>query len=182
MSTFFETTEVSLPSDTAVQVRRSFRAPRALVWRAHTEPSLFQRWMLGPPGWSMSICEMDVRPGGAFRCIWRSDADNNAFGVHGVYREVLAPGRLVHTEFYDPGDVGGDVGEGSLQTLDLQERDGVTTLTSLMEFRSRESRDAAVATGMTDGMEQSFAQLDAVIAKDFGSAPSKSEFSIPGQG
>ncbi len=164
MTMFFDSAEVSLPSDTTVRVRRSFRAPRDLVWRAHTEPKLFQRWLLGPPGWSMPVCEMDVRVGGAFRCLWRSDEEGKAFTVFGEYREISAPVRLVHTEFFDAGD-GGDKGEGSLQTLEFQERDGATTLVSLMDFYTKDARDAAVATGMTDGMEASYARLEDVCAE-----------------
>lgn len=160
---FYDTADVTLPGDSTVQVRRSFRAPVALVWRAHTDPKLFATWMLGPPGWTMPVCEMDVRVGGAFRCVWRSDAEGKQFGIHGAYREVSAPVRLAHTEFYDPGDVGGDPGQGSLQTLAFQERDGVTTLVSLMDFYTREARDAAVATGMTDGMEASYARLEETL-------------------
>ena len=161
---FFERADVSLPSDTMVQVRRSFRAPRPLVWRAHTEPVLVRRWMLGPPGWTMPVCEMDVRVGGKYVWRWRSDADGKEFGFHGEFREVAAPAKLVHTEFYDPGDVGGDMGEGALISLALIEEAGVTTLTSVMDFFTKEARDAAVSTGMTDGMEMSYARLAEVLA------------------
>lgn len=160
---FYRTADVTLPSDTVVEVRRSFRAPMALVWRAHTDATLFPLWMLGPPGWSMAVCDMDVRPGGAFRCLWRNGADGKVFSVHGEYREVAAPNRLVHTELYDLGAEGGDMGEGSLQTLLLAEEKGVTTLVSRMDFYTREARDAAVASGMTDGMEQSYARLDGTL-------------------
>jgi uncharacterized protein YndB with AHSA1/START domain len=159
---FYGKAVVTLADEVAIEVRRSFRAPAALVWRAHTDARLFPRWMLGPPGWRMAACEMDVRPGGAFRCLWRNDADGKAFAVHGVYREVSAPNRLVHTERYDAGD-GGDPGEGSLQTLLLTENAGVTTLTVRMEFPTRQARDAAVASGMADGMEPGYARLDEVL-------------------
>ena len=67
--------QVSLPSDTEVRITRDFKAPRTLVWQAHTEPELFQRWIGGYPGWSMPVCEMDVRPGGKYRWRWRSDEE-----------------------------------------------------------------------------------------------------------
>jgi uncharacterized protein YndB with AHSA1/START domain len=162
---FYARAAVTLPGDSVVEVRRSFRAPRALVWRAHTEPPLVQRWMLGPPGWTMPVCEMDVRVGGAYRQRWRSNEGGREFGFHGEYREVSAPARLVHTEFFDPGDVGGDMGQGSLQTLELTEQDGVTTLLARMDFHTKQARDAAVATGMTDGMEMSYARLEDVLEK-----------------
>lgn len=157
---FYEKADVSLPSDSTVEVRRSFRAPRDLVWRAHTDPNLVRRWMVGYPGWTMPVCDMDVRLGGAYRWRWRNDADGKEFGFHGQYSEVSAPARLVHTEFFDPGDVGGDMGEGSVQRTELTEAGGVTTLLLHMDFHTKASRDAALATGMTDGMEYTYALLD----------------------
>ena len=156
---FYATATVSLPDDTTIEVRRSFRAPRALVWRAHTEPALLQRWMIGPPGWTMAACEMDVRVGGVFRVLWRSGEGDKEFAVHGVYREVAAPRRLVHTELY-----GDEATEGSLQTLMLEESAGVTTLTQRMAFPSKAARDAA--GGIEEGMEPGFERLDALLATE----------------
>lgn len=165
MPVFFEKTDVRLPSDTTVEVRRSFNAPRDLVYRAHTEPALLRRWMHGYPGWSLPVCEMDVRTGGAYRWRWRSDEDGKEFGFHGEYKHVDAPAMIVHSEFYDPGDMGGDMGDGAVNTLRFSDDgDGRTTLTLLIEYRTREARDAAVSTGMTDGMETSYQSLDAFLA------------------
>jgi len=161
----FDTAAVSLAGASTVEVRRSFRAPRDLVWRAYTEPKLLQLWQLGPPGWTMPVCEMDVRVGGKYLWRWRSDKDGKEFGFHGVFQDVAPGARLVHTEFFDPGDVGGDMGEGALMTLTLEESAGVTTLTTAMDFHTKEARDAAVATGMTDGMEAGHQRLDELIAK-----------------
>lgn len=156
--------DVSLPSDSEVRVTRQFRAPREQVYRAYTTPALLQRWLLGPPGWTMPVCEMDVRVGGKFRWRWRSDEDGQEFGFHGEFREVVPPMRLVHTEHYDAGDVGGDMGEGALITVELTEEDGITTLVSTMDFGSKAARDAAMSTGMTDGMETSYELLDGLLA------------------
>jgi uncharacterized protein YndB with AHSA1/START domain len=161
-----EKAQVTLPSDSEVQVARSFRAPRALVYRAYTEPQLVQRWLLGPPGWTMPMCEMDVRVGGGFRWRWRSNEDGSEFGFAGTYREVKPPFRLVHTESYEPGTVGGGYPDkDAIITVSFAEEAGVTTVTSLMDFGSKEARDAAVATGMTDGMEQSYQLLDGVLSE-----------------
>ena len=103
--------EVSMPTDTSVLVKRSFDAPVQLVWRCYVEPELFARWCLGPPGWSMPICEMDVRTGGRYRWQWRDDAEGNEFGFIGEFREVILESRLVHTQIYDPGDMGNSMGE-----------------------------------------------------------------------
>lgn len=156
---------VTLPSDTEVQVTRSFKAPRALVFRAFTEPDLIRRWMLGPPGWSMPVCEMDLRVGGTYHWRWRSDSDASEFGFLGTFREVQPPSRIVHTERFDPGTVGGGHPEGgeAIITTSFSEEGGITTMTTLMNFGSKEARDAAVKTGMTDGMEQSYQRLDGIL-------------------
>lgn len=153
--------EVSLPSDTEVRVVRTFNAPRDLVYKAYTTPALVQKWLLGPPGWSMPVCEMDVRVGGAYRWRWKNEADGAEFGFYGTFTEVDAPAKVAHEEFYDPGDVGGAMpSDPALVTLELSEAGGVTTMTSTMRFVSKQARDAAVSTGMTDGMEMGYQRLD----------------------
>jgi|SRR5687768_18420723 uncharacterized protein YndB with AHSA1/START domain len=169
MSMTMEKAQVALPSDREVKVTRSFKAARPLVYRAFTEPALVQQWLLGPPGWSMPVCEMDVRVGGSYRWRWRSDTDGSEFGFTGTFREVQPPSKLVHTEAFDPGSVGGEYpGSEALVTVTFTEHDGVTTMTSLIDFGSKEARDAAIATGMTDGMEQSYELLDELLTKQPG--------------
>jgi uncharacterized protein YndB with AHSA1/START domain len=162
--TGFEKAEVTLPSDSEVQVVRSFKAPAALVWRAFTEPALVTRWMLGPPGWTMPVCEMDVREGGAYRWRWHSEDGGQEFGFHGTFREVEPNVRTVHVEHFDQGSLEEGMGEGhSVVTTTYSETDGVTTVTMRMDFGSKANRDAAVATGMTDGMEMGHQRLDALL-------------------
>ena len=166
MPVTFEKAHVTLPSDHEVRVTRSFRAPRALVYKAYTEPSLVQRWLLGPPGWSMPVCEMDVRVGGRYRWRWRSDKDGKEFGFSGTYREVDPPSKLVHNEAYDPGTVSDDFPTNdAVVTVTFTEDAGVTTMTSLIDFGSKEACDAALATGMTDGMEQSYQLLERLLER-----------------
>ena len=161
-----EKAQVTLPSDREVKVTRSFRAARPLVYRAFTEPALVQRWLLGPPGWSMPVCEMDVRVGGRYRWRWRSDKDASEFGFTGTFREVQPPSKLVHSEAFDPGSVGGEYpGSEALVTVTFTESGDLTTMTSLIDFGSKEARDAAIATGMTDGMEQSYQLLDELLTQ-----------------
>ncbi len=122
---------------------------------------MVKQWQLGPPGWTMPVCEMDVRVGGHYRWGWRNDADGSEFGFTGTFREVEPESRLVYSERFEPGTIGGEYpGSESLVTITFTEEDGVTTLTSFMDFGSKSARDAALATGMTDGMEQSYALLD----------------------
>ena len=158
---------VALPNDCDVVVVRAFNAPRELVFDAWTRPALVQRWLLGPPGWTMPVCEMDVRPGGKYRWRWRSEADGKEFGFSGEFREVVRPSRIVHVERYDSGDVGGTMGE-ALVTSELIENDGVTTHTMTIHYESQEVRDSAVKTGMTDGMEMGYQRLDELLAEQRG--------------
>jgi uncharacterized protein YndB with AHSA1/START domain len=161
-----EKAQVILPSDREVKVTRSFNAPRALVYRAYTEPALVQRWLLGPPGWSMPVCEMDVRVGGRYRWRWRSDKDASEFGFAGTFREVQRGSKLVHTEAYDPGTAGDAHPQSeALVSVAFTEAGGITTVTTVIDFGSKEARDAAVATGMTEGMEQSYQLLDGLLSE-----------------
>jgi uncharacterized protein YndB with AHSA1/START domain len=155
---------VTLPNDRDVVVVREFNAPRDLVFDAWTKPALVQRWLLGPPGWTMPVCEMDVRPGGQYRWRWRSDENGAEFGFSGEFREVVRPSRIVHIERYEPGDVGGEMGE-ALVTQELTEAAGITTHKMTIRYESKQVRDAALKTGMTDGMEQSYEKLDEVLSE-----------------
>ena len=161
----FPKAEVTLPTDSQVLVKRSFDAPRALVYRAHTEPPLMRRWMLGYPGWTMPVCEMDVREGGKYRWRWKHEEDGKEFGFHGVFQEVVANQRLRYTQVFDPGDFGGNMGDGTLIAVDFAEDSGTTTVTNLMDFGTKEARDAAVSTGMTDGMEVNYQGLDRLVTE-----------------
>ncbi|MET0387312.1 MAG: SRPBCC family protein [Polyangiales bacterium] len=163
--TTFDKAHVTTPSDRHVAVARSFKAPRELVYKAYTTPELVKRWQTGYPGWTMPVCEMDVRVGGKYRWRWRSDEGGQEFGFYGEFKEVQAPVKLVHSEFYDPGNTSfGDMGEGAIITVELTEDKGITTVTSTMDFGSKQARDAAMATGMTDGMEHSYQLLDTLLA------------------
>jgi uncharacterized protein YndB with AHSA1/START domain len=153
------TLTVTQPSANAVTVSRSFDAPADLVFACHTRPQLVQRWQLGPPGWSMPVCEIDLRVGGAYRYIWRSAADGSEFGFAGQFREIAAPTRIVHTE-----GMIGTPGE-ALVTTTFEEHAGRTTLTLTMSFESEEVRDQVLLTGMTDGMAQSYDRLDELLAE-----------------
>ena len=159
--------EVTLPSDRDVRVTRTFNAPRQLVWDAHTKPELVQKWMIGYDGWDMPVCDMDVRVGGKYRWQWKSREDEKQFGFFGTFIEVDSPSKLTHEEYYDPGDASFamPVGDPCLVSLELSEHNGVTTLVCNMKFASKEARDGAVSTGMTDGMEHNYAHLDDVLAR-----------------
>src|SRR5438105_829150 len=142
--------KITTSGDRELVMTRVFDAPCRLVFDAHTKPELVQRWLLGPPGWSMPVCEMDVRVGGRYRWRWRNDTNGAEFGFTGTFREVQPPARIVHSEAYDPGSVGDDFPTNdAIVTVTFVEDGDLTTVTSHMDFGSKEARDAAVGTGMT---------------------------------
>jgi uncharacterized protein YndB with AHSA1/START domain len=152
--------KITTPGDRDLVMTRVFDAPRQLVYDAHTKPELVRQWLLGPPGWSMPVCEMDVRVGGKYRWVWRHDTNKTEMGMGGVYREVKAPERVVSTEKFDEAWYPGE----SLNTLVLVEQGGRTTLTQTMRYESREAREAVIKSGMEKGVAASYDRLDDVLA------------------
>ncbi len=148
------TTTFTTPSDREAALTRVFDAPRELVWEAWTSPEHVPQWLLGPEGWTMPVCEIDLRPGGCWHYVWRR-SDGTEMEMHGEYREIAPPERLVSTESW-----GGEWPE-TLNTLLLTEEDGRTTVTLTVLYPSKEARDAAVETGMKDGASMSFDRLAA---------------------
>jgi len=154
-----EALKLTTPSDREIAMTRVFDAPRKLVFDAHTKPDLVRQWLLGPPGWSMPVCEMDVRVGGKYRWVWRHDRDGTTMGMGGVYREIVKPERLVVTERFDEAWYPGE----ALNTLVLVEQGGRTTLTQTMRYESREARDAVLKSGMESGVKASYDRLAALL-------------------
>lgn len=155
---------VTSPSECEVRVTRTFNAPRQLVFDAHTKPELVKKWQ-GYPGWDMPVCEMDVRVGGQYRWQWKSRDDGTQFGFFGTFTEVNAPSKLVHEQYFDPGNFDGTMpkGEPCIVSVELSEQSGVTTLVCNLTFASKAACEGALATGMTDGMEVSYSRLDDVF-------------------
>ena len=138
---------------------RVFDAPRQLVFDALTKPELVRRWLLGPDGWSMPVCEIDLRVGGGLRYVWRH-ADGREMGMRGVYREIVRPERLVHTEVFDDPWYPGE----GMDTVVLVEASGKTTLTSTVRYASKKIRDAVLKSPMETGVARSYDRLDEVLA------------------
>src|ERR1700732_127058 len=93
--------KLTTQGDREIVMTRALDAPRRLVFDAFTKPELVKQWLLGPPGWPMPTCEIDLRVGGVYRYVWRCDSDGSEMGMGGVYREIVAPERLVATEKFD---------------------------------------------------------------------------------
>jgi uncharacterized protein YndB with AHSA1/START domain len=144
---------VTTPSDREIVMIRVFDAPRDLVFEAHSSCEHMSNWW-GPRRYEISSCEMDFRPGGAWRIVHRG-ADGDEHGFRGEFREIVRPERIVWTFEYE-----GMPGHVSVQTAMFEEHDGKTTLTSTAVFDSREERDGMLESGMESGAAEAMDRLD----------------------
>ncbi|WP_167884340.1 SRPBCC family protein [Leptospira ilyithenensis] len=151
--------EITTPTDREMVMTRVFNAPSTLVFECYTKPELLKRWMTGPDGWTFAICEVDLKVDGKFRFVWRNVRGND-MGMGGVYKEIVAPERLVHTELFDEDWTGGE----TLTTLILTDQSGKTFMKSTTIYSSKEARDGALGTNMEQGMNASFDRLENLLA------------------
>jgi len=153
------TLAIAAQGERELVMTRTFDAPRDLVFDAMTKPELLRRWLFGPTGWTMTVCEVDLRVGGKYRYEWRKD-DGTEMGMGGVYREIVRPSRIVTTELFDQDWTGGEASSIAV----LEEKSGTTTLTTTMLYASRESRDAVLKSGMERGVAAGYDRLDDIFA------------------
>ncbi|NLG55273.1 MAG: ATPase [Rhodococcus sp.] len=152
-------TRTEILDDTHVRITRLINGSRDDVWRAHQDPELLKKWLLGPDGWIMTVAEPGEKVGDSFRQMWEQDgAPDTAFGFEGEILLIDAPRREVTTEKM----IGTD-GPSTTNDLQLYEEDGATLITLLIEYPTKELRDTILATGMTDGMETSYQRLDDLV-------------------
>jgi uncharacterized protein YndB with AHSA1/START domain len=149
-------TTVTMPSDCEIVLTRVIDAPRRLVFAAYTDPEHVPHWMLGPDGWSMPVCEIDLRAGGQWHFVWRRP-NGEEMEMRGEYREIDPPERIVNTESW-----GGEWPQ-TLNTLILTEHDGQTTITQRVLYPSQDARDAALGTGMKVGASMSYDRLETYL-------------------
>ena len=147
-------TVFSTPSDCELVTTRTFDAPRSLVWAAFTDPKHLPNWQTGPEGFTMPVCEIDLRAGGSWRYVWRN-AHGREFEASGTYREVIPQQRIV--------TVAGKSGEENTITTEFAEHDGRTTVTTTNTFGSKASRDHAIPYAK-GGTASSYTRLDAYLA------------------
>ena len=153
-----DTMTITTPNDREIEITRVFDAPRTLVFKALTTPELLKTWLLGPPGWTMTVCEIAPKAGSAYRFEWRKD-DGTVMGMGGVLREVIQYERMVSTERFDTSWYPGE----AVITQSLVEKNGRTTLTMTMRYESREARDMVVQSGATAGMGMGYDRLDELL-------------------
>jgi len=150
--------KITTPTDRELVMTRVFDAPRGMVFDALTKADLVKRWLLGPPGWTMPVCEIDLRVGGKYRYAWQN-ADGRKMGMGGTFKEIVRPSRIVTAELFDEDWTGGE----TLVTTEIVETNGKTTLTTTVRYSSREARDGAIKTGMAKGVEASYDRLEALL-------------------
>ncbi len=156
-----ESFKVSTPGDREILVERDFNAPRGLVFDAFTEPELVRRWLLGPEGWTMPVCDIDLSVGGAYRYVWRNESTGEQMGMGGVFREVVRPARLVATEKFDDAWYPGE----AVDTTGFASRPrGITHVTVNVLYQSKEARDTASRSGMEYGMAAGYTRLEELLS------------------
>ena len=146
---------VTLPADDQILITREFDAPRRHVYRAWTTPELVKQWWHANRG-EMTVCEIDLRVGGTWRYAMVADGGFEV-GFHGEYLELVPDQRIVSTEVYE-----GMPDASATNTLTLAEQDGRTRLEILVQHQSKEHRDAHVASGMEDGLQDALDLLEQV--------------------
>ena len=152
------TMKLATRGDREIVITRVFDAPRRLVFDAFTKPELVKRWLLGPPGWAMVVCEVAAKVGDRYRYVWRHDSGAE-MGLGGVLREIVPPERIVATEKFDQSWYPGE----AVGTIILVEQDGKTTLTQTIIYESREARDVVLKSPMEQGMAASYNRLAEVL-------------------
>lgn len=158
--------QISPVGEREIVMTRVFNAPRQLVFECWTKPELVRRWLTGPEGWAFSVCEIDLRVGGAYRYVWRH-VDGREMGMGGVYHEIAAPERLVTSEIFDEDWTGGE----AVCTLLLTERHGQTLMTNSLLYATAEARAGVLRSGMETGLAAGYARLDALLAEAAPAAP-----------
>lgn len=153
------TLKVATRGDREIVMTRVFDAPRRMVFEALTKPELLKRWFFGPPGWTLAVCEIDLKVGGAYRYVWRGP-DGAEMGMGGFYREIVPPERLVATEKFEQAWYPGE----AVGTIVLVEQSGQTTLTQTVLYDSREIRDAVLKTPMEQGVGAGYDRLAELLA------------------
>ena len=159
MGTIMEgTIALTCVGDLEISAARSFDAPRQLVWDCHVKPELVRRWLLGPEGWTMTRCEIDLRVGGRYRHEMRH-RDGREMGWGGVYREITVRESLVMTQLFDEDWTGGE----TIVSHAFVEQAGKTMLTMTTRYSSTAARDAALKSGMIRGMEAAYRRMDDIL-------------------
>ena len=155
--------QISTPTDTTIVLTRTFNAPRRLVWDAMFTADKMQRCMLQPPGFTLTVCEVNPRVGGVLSVASKSDEADPAMTLRGVFTEVAPHDRAVHTEIMALGS--GQIIGSLVEKHEFTETGGITAMRITQTYDSKEARDGALASGMDQGMEACYQQLDKLLSQ-----------------
>lgn len=154
---------VNTRSETELEVVRRFDAPVEQIWEFFSEGDRLRQWMLGPPGWSMPVCEMDFRVGGQYENVFRNDEDGLEIVIAGEFRVIEKHREIVQDERHVIGHLGEGKSQETVVTISFQEAEGMAAVTTLIEYTTKAARDAALATDMGVAMEMGYCRIDELL-------------------
>jgi len=153
--------QISTPTDTTIVLTRTFNAPRPLLWEAMFTPDKMRRWMLPPPGWTVTSCECDARVGGKLSVAWQSDEGNAVMTLRGEFTALVPHEYAIHTELMALGS--GETIGSLVEKHEFADQGTATTMSITQTYNSKEDRDGALASGMDQGMEACYQKLEALL-------------------
>ena len=154
--------KIGASGDRALVMTRDFKAPRKMLFDAWTKPELVKRWLAGPEGWTMTVCDIDLQVGGSYRYEWKHQ-HGQQMGMGGVYREIVPNERLAATEKFDESWYPG----GAVVTTTFNEKSGVTTVETTVMYDSQEARDGVLRSPMESGVALGYDRLEQMLATEF---------------
>ncbi|TGL63005.1 SRPBCC family protein [Leptospira sarikeiensis] len=156
---FVGTLKVSAKGDRELVMAREFNADQELVFECFTTPDLVKKWLHGPDGWEMIVCEIDLKVGGKYRYVWKSLKDGTIMGMGGEYKEISGPKKIVCTEVFDESWYAGD----AIVTTTFTESKGITSMVVTILYGSKETRDMVIKSPMEGGVAQSYNRLETLL-------------------
>jgi uncharacterized protein YndB with AHSA1/START domain len=151
--------KIAVQGENEIVMIREFKASCEAVFEALTNPDLIRRWLLGPDGWQMPICEVDLKVGGKYRYVWRHTLRNEEMGLGGVFKKISRPKIIVQTEKFDHAWYPGE----ATSTIEITGKNGVTTLKNTVHYASTEARDGVMKSPMSVGVEAGYNRLAGII-------------------
>lgn len=150
-------------SETKVEVVRRFDSPVESVWKPFTDASLVRQWMLGPPGWSMPVCEIDFRINGIYENVFRNEVESTEIAIVGIFREIVTHQKIVQDEQHKIGSLEGGITNRTVVTLTFEPVSKDSIVRTLIQYGSKKQRDEALATGMGAAMEMGYCRIDELL-------------------
>src|SRR4249920_3040966 len=155
-----ETLKITTSGDREIAMTRVFDAPRRLVFDAFTKPELIRRWLLGPDGWTMPVCEIDLKVGGRYRYVWHKEKTGQQMGIGGVFRDIFFFKDPAATEKFDESWYPGE----AVNATAFEQKAVITKVTLVISYESKAARDTAARSGMERGMAAGYDRLEGLLS------------------